>query len=188
MAMLHKTLGSVAIAAMLATSATPALARPGYGGWGAPYGWGGHGRHWHRGHGDDFGNVLLGAVIAGGLFAIASSATKARSERDNEGVVYGGDSRDDDADRNEPRHDGQSRESRNWSDAENEAANLCADSAEMLASKRGIDAKVDDIDFVDHDSEGYRVEGRLEGGRSFNCGVRNGELTYIQFDNRVALR
>lgn len=184
MAMLRKTLGSAAIAAMLATSATPALARPGYG-WGNPHGWGGgYGRHWrNRGHDDDFGNFLLGAVIAGGIIAIASSAAKAKKDKDNNGVVYGGDaSRDDRVRTDEPRP------SRTWSDAENEAANLCADSAEALASKRGIDAKVDDIDFVDRDSEGYRVEGRLEGGRPFNCGVRNGELTYIQFDNRVALR
>lgn len=182
MAMLRKILGSAVIAAMLAGSATPALARPGYG-WGNPYGWGGHGRHWGRGHDDDFGNILLGAVIAGGLFAIASSAAKAKKDRDNNGVVYGGDTS-----RPGPKRDDRQRESRNWSDAENEAANLCAESAEALASKRGIDAKVDDIDFIDRDSEGYRVEGRLEGGRSFNCGVRNGELTYIQFDNRVALR
>jgi len=177
MTILRKALGSAAIAAILATSATPALARPGHG-WGNPYGWGGYGRHWrHRGHDDDFGNFLLGAVIAGGIVAIASSAAKAKKNRDDNGVVYGGDTR-----RDAPRP------SRDWSDAENEAANICADGAEALASKRGVDTKVDDIDFVDRDSEGYRVEGRLEGGRSFNCGVRNGELTYIQFDNRVALR
>jgi hypothetical protein len=180
MAMFRRLTGSALIAAMLATSAAPALARPGHG-WGNPYGWGGgYGRRWHRGHDDDFGNVLLGAVIAGGLFAIASAASKANKERGDSGngVVYGRDT--DRGDR--------PRDSRNWTDAENEAASLCADSAEAVASKRGIDAKVDDIDFVDRDSEGYRVEGRLEGGRSFNCGVRNSELTYIQFDNRVALR
>jgi opacity protein-like surface antigen len=177
MAMFRKMTGSALIAAMLAASATPALARPGHG-WGNPYGGGGYGRRWHRGHDDDFGNVLLGAVIAGGLFAIASAASKAKNERGDNGVVYGGDTRRGD----------RPRDSRDWSEAENEAASVCADSAEALASKRGIDAKVDDIDFVDRDSEGYRVEGRLEGGRSFNCGVRNGELTYIQFDNRVALR
>lgn len=177
MAMLKRTLGSAVIAAMLATSAAPALARPGYG-WGN--GWGGYGHRRH--HDDDFGNVLLGAVIAGGLFAAISAASKAKKDRDN-GVVYGGDSPRDEARRaNEPRS------SRNWSDAENDAANVCADGAEALASKRGVDAKVDDIDFIDRDGEGYRVEGRMQGGRPFNCGVRNGELTYIQFDSRVALR
>lgn len=185
MAMLNKTLGSAAIAAMLATSATPALARPGYG-WGNPWGGYGGGRWHRRHHNDDFGNVLLGAVIAGGLFAAISAASKARKDRDN-GVVYGGDSPRDEA-RDEPRGDNQPRSSRNWSDAENDAANVCADGAEALASKRGVDARVDDIDFIDRDGEGYRVEGRMQGGRPFNCGVRNGELTYIQFDSRVALR
>jgi len=184
MSMLRKMLGSATIAAMLATSATPALARPGWG----HGGWGGYGRHW-RHHDDDFGNVLLGAVIAGGIFAVASAASKANKDRDNRGVydrntdrengvVYGGNSRRDD----------QPADTRNWSDAQNDAANACADGAEALASRRGVNSKVDDIDFVDRDGEGYRVEGRMEGGRSFSCGVRNGELTYIQFDSRVAWR
>lgn len=182
--MFKKTLGSIAIAAMLASSATPALARPGHG-WGN--GWGGYGGRWHgRHHGDAFGNVLLGAVIAGGLFAVASAASKAKKERDN-GVVYGGDSSRDDGQADARREDAPS-SPRNWSDAENDAANVCADSAEALASKRGVDARVDDIDFIDRDGESYRVEGRMQGGRPFNCGVRNGELTYIQFDSRVALR
>ena len=178
--MVRKILSSVVVAALLTTSAAPALAQPGYG-WGkAPY-WGGYGRHRHRGRDDDFGNVLLGAVIAGGIFAIASSAAKAKRDRDN-GVVYGGDSRPD------ARPDNRTPEPRRWSDTENEAANVCADAAESLASRRGVDAKVDDIDFVDRDGDSYRVEGRLQGGRPFNCGIRNGELTHIQFDNHVALR
>jgi hypothetical protein len=183
MAALKKTLGATIIAAMLATSAAPAFARPGYG-WGNPHGWGGHGGgRWRRDRDDDFGSFLLGAVIAGGIIAIASSAAKAKKDRDN-GVVYGGDSnRSDGGSRAEA-----PRESRNWTDAQNDAANVCADGAEALASKRGVEAKVDDIDFVERDGEGYRVEGRMDGGRSFNCGVRSGELTYIQFDSRVALR
>jgi opacity protein-like surface antigen len=175
MMMVRKLLGSATIAAMLATSATPALARPGYG-WGHG-GWGGgYGRNWRHHDGDGFGNFLLGAVIAGGIVAIASSAAKAKNGQ-NEGVVYGG-----------SRDDAGARDSRDWSDAENAAADVCADGAEALASRRGINAKVDDIDYVDRDGEGYRVEGRLEGGRSFNCGVRNGELSYIQFDSRFAYR
>jgi len=184
--MLKKFLGSMTIAAMLATSATPALARPGYG-WGNPWGGGYGGGRWHRRHhDDDFGNVLLGAVIAGGLFAAVSAASKANKDRDN-GVVYGSDSTREEDVRDSRRDDGP-RDRRNWSDAENDAANVCADGAEALAAKRGVDGKVDDIDFIDRDGEGYRVEGRMQGGRPFNCGVRNGELTYIQFDSRVALR
>jgi hypothetical protein len=173
MTMLRKALGSAAIAAMLATSATPALARPGYG-WGHG-GWGSYGRHYRHHDGDGFGNFLLGAIVAGGIVAVASSAARNKQDRNN-GVVYGGNDTPSPRDR------------RNWNDAENDAANVCADGAETLASRRGIDARVDDIDYVDRDGESYRVEGRLEGGRGFSCGVRNSELTYIQFEDRVALR
>jgi len=174
MKMLRRAIGSAAMAAMLATSATPALARPGYG-WGGHGGWGGYGRHWHRHDGDGFGNFLLGAIVAGGIVAIASSAAKDKQGRDN-GVVYGG----NDAPSPRDRH--------SWTDAENDAANVCADGAEALASRRGVDTRVDDIDYIDRDGGGYRIEGRMEGGQGFNCGVRNGELSYIQFADRVALR
>jgi hypothetical protein len=177
--MLSKMLGAATIAAMLATSATPALARPGHG-WGNG-GWGGgYGRHWRHHDGDAFGNFLLGAVLVGGIAAIASSA-KARQDRDN-GVVYSGPDNAGRAPADIPQ------DIRSWSADENAAADLCADGAEALASKRGVEARVDNIDAVDPDGEGYRVEGRMEGGRPFNCGIHRGELTYIQFDSRVSLR
>lgn len=171
MTILRKTLGSAAIVMLLATSATPGFARPGPG-WG---GWGGYGRHWHHHDGDGFGNFLLGAIVAGGIVAVASSAVRANKDRGND-VAAGG-------------RDGRSpTDRRNWTDAENDAANVCADGAEAFSSRRGIDARVDDIDYIDRDGEGYRIEGRLESGQGFNCGVRNNELTYIQFEDRVAFR
>lgn len=170
MTMLRKTLGATVIAAMLATSATPALARPG---------WGGYGRHWHHHDGDGFGNFLLGAVVAGGIVALASSASGAQHDRG--GVSYG-DARED-----RP-SDEAAQDSRNWTDAENSAADACADGAEALASRRGIENKVDDIRYVDPDRNGYRVEGVMQDGRPFSCGINRGELTYIQFGDRVASR
>ena len=193
MTMLGKMLGSAAIAAMLVTSAAPALARPGsgwggyqggyggYGGYGRQDGYGGYGggyRHHRRGDGDGFGNFLLGAILAGGIVAIATSASK-QSSRNR---VYEG--------RSDGRIDGGlgSRDSRDWSAGEKEAANVCADAAENVTSKRGADGKVDDVDRVVRDGEGYRVEGVLVDGRTFLCGVRRGDLSYIQFDDRVARR
>ena len=173
MTMLRKWLGSAAIAAMLATSSAPALARPGHG-WGGYHGGYGHGYghgYGYRHGGDGFGNFLLGAIVAGGLVAAISSASTHDNRVRNSAGGY------DDRPADAPR---------NWSDAENDAANVCADAAESVATKRGIDAKVDNIDQVDRDGEGYRVDGRLEGGRTFNCGIRNGELSFIQFDDRVA--
>ena len=133
---LKKTLGMAGMAAMLMASTTPAMARPGWGG-----GWGGHGGgyrgfggygHYHHG-GDGFGNFLLGAIVAGGIVAVASSAS--RSDREAR-VVEGPSGRPDHS---------------NWSDSESDAANICADAAQDLASKRGLDAHVDDVDTVDPD-------------------------------------
>ena len=166
MTMLRKACGSAVIASMLAASATPALARPGYG-WGGR----GYGGHWHHHDGDGFGNFLLGAIVAGGAIALVSSASNAQHERD--GVRYGTSDYDDG--RIEVGQD-----SRSWSDAENAAADACADGVEALASRRGDDQKVDDIRSVDPDRNGYRVEGVMASGRPFVCGVSRGEVTYIQ--------
>jgi len=104
MTMLRKACGSAVIASMLAASATPALARPGYG-WGGR----GYGDHWHHHDGDGFGNFLLGAIVAGGAIALVSSASNAQHERD--GVRYGTSDYDDG--RIEVGQD-----PRSWSDAE----------------------------------------------------------------------
>jgi len=186
---LKKTLGLATIAAMLMTSTAPAMARPGHG-WGGGYGGygghggyygGGYGRGWggHRHHdGDGFGNFLLGAVVAGGIIALATSASKNRSTS----------GRSVDEGRRSGEH-GTNRSA--WTDAENDAASACAQGVEDEAENRGIKDRVDDIDYVDRDgSDGYRVEGRLEGGKAFACGVRqNGDLAWVQLaDNSVAWR
>lgn len=196
MTMFRKMLGSAAVAAILVTSSAPALARPGDG-WGGRYGgsssfggyggyrgggygnYGGYGgyRHHRHGNGDGFGNFLLGAIVAGGIVAIASAAAK--QSRD---PVYGS-SRD-----GRIGNDAGGRDSRDWTADEKEAANVCADTAENVASQRGENRKVDDVDRVVADGQGYRVEGVLEGGRSFICGVKRGEVAFIQFDDRVASR
>ena len=170
----RKALGMATIAAMLVTSSAPVLARPGHGGYGnhGGYGHGGYGRRGHR-EGDGFGNFLLGAVVVGGIIAVASAASRnARQTRTaSEASRPGSDIR-------------------SWSDAENDAAGLCADAAEAMASKRDAQPKVDDIEYVEREGDdGYRVEGRLAGGKAFVCGINRGELTYVQFsDGAVAAR
>jgi len=186
---LKKTLGMATIAALLATSTTPAMARPGHGWGGGGYGWnggghggyGGYGRHrgWGRGHhdGDGFGNFLLGAIVAGGIIAIASSASKKAKDERTAG--------------DRPRGSSESSDKSAWTDAQNDAANACAEGVEDEASRRGIKDRVDDIDYVDRDgTDGYRVEGRLEGGKAFACGVKqSGELSWVQLaDAEVAWR
>lgn len=165
---LKKTLGMATMAALLVTSTAPAMARPGPG-WGGGWG-GGWGRgHGHHDHDDGFGSFLLGAIVAGGVIAAVSAAGKADREAQ---AVQGRDGGPP------PRHD----DRRDWTDAQTDAANICAEAAEDLASKRNSDARVDDIDYVEADGpDGYRIEGRMTNGKAFVCGVNRGELTYIQF-------
>jgi|KBSSwiStaDraftv2_1062776.scaffolds.fasta_scaffold45833_3 hypothetical protein len=178
MTSLRNLLGSATIAALLMTSSAPALARPGWGGHhGGHYG----GYRHYRGHGDGFGNFLLGALVVGGVVAIASAASKDRQQRAQGGTSY------PDARAGQPVYS-DDEDRRDWTDAENAAANVCADAAERVTSKEGSDSRVDDIDRINRDGEGYRIDGRLQDGRTFNCGVRYGELTFIQFADRVALR
>ena len=63
-------IGTVAALSMLAGAASPAAARPYWGG-----GWG-HYHHGYYGGGDAFGNFLLGGLLVGGAVAIASSASR----------------------------------------------------------------------------------------------------------------
>jgi hypothetical protein len=109
--MIGKLIGSAAALALIAGTAAPASARPYWG-------------HHHRG-GDTFGNILLGAVIGGGLIAIASSAkNKERAVPSRRGA----DQRDD------LREDGE--------DAR-EVASLCSDAVENMA--RGPVSSVDSV-------------------------------------------
>lgn len=178
--------GAAMIAALLVTSATPAMARPGHG-WDRPgygngyrygqrprWGYGRGGGYYRRGDGIDFGDVVLGAIIAGGLYAAVTAAQKDKAGD----KVYSGDPRPQklDADRK----------------AEDQAADLCADAAEREAAKAGRDESVEQISDVARDGDGWRVEGRLEDrsryqdGRPFVCGVRFGKVDFVQLGDRAS--
>ena len=47
-------------------------------------------------------------------------------------------------------------------------------------------ARVDEIRNVTRDGEGWRVEGRMSGGKddNFTCGATNGEVDFVQFGDR----
>ena len=164
--------------ALLATS-MPAMARPGYGwggGWNGPgygHGWGGGHRYRHRG-GLDFGDFLLGAVIIGGIAAVAADASNRGSSSRRDGA-YG--NRGDDAD-------------------QNGAVDACAAAAERQASRYSSDARVTDISMVSRDGDGWRVEGTVASddgrdyrdSRSFQCGVRHGRVDFLQLGDQTAFR
>ena len=155
--MIKAFIGSATALALMATAAAPAAARP--------Y-WGGH--HRHHGSGDTFGNILLGGVIAGGIFAIANASKRNQSTP----------SRRADDQRDDLRADGE--------DAR-EVASICTNAIETMA--RG---PVSSVDSVGRDGPGgWRVEGVVRGergDRSFRCAVREGQIEMVDLGEQLAAR
>lgn len=158
---------SAATAAFLTVSAAaPAEARS-------------YGRH-HRHHDRiDAGDVLLGAILLGGIVAVASAASKDR----------GGNDRWDREDR----------------DGERAAVEQCADAAEREAQRRSRDARVTDITDVQRSGESYRVRGVIDyrsgdddsddrrwddyrDNSRFTCTVRYGRIQDLRIDDNYAWR
>ena len=189
----RKLAGSAALAAMLITTAAPAMARgPGWGnpGWGG--GWGsGHRRH--RGNGISTGDVLAGILIIGGIAAVASAASKKKQEREadrypapeDDGYI-------DEANDNEPyRTPGRIQN-------EDAAVDACAIAAEQEGSRSGRTAQVRDVDQVIAVTDGWNVSGTLEtrngyrdtrrDTQGFTCTVRTGQVVDVRMDGELALR
>lgn len=159
--MIKQLVGSAAALALVAGAAAPAAA--------GPWGWGGfrgyHGYHGYYHHGGDgVGNTLLGAIIGGGLVAVATSANRHHEEE----------SRRADDQRDDLRDEG--------SDAR-AVASMCSDAVENMAHGR-----VSSIDAVDRDGPGWRVDGVVDaehdGDRHFYCDVRDGRIETVQLANR----
>lgn len=177
MAMANKWMATGVAAALLATS-MPAMARPGYGwsgGWSGPgygHGWGGGYRHRDRDR-FDFGDFLLGAVIIGGIAAVAADASNRKGRPRQNGAD--GNRADDD---------------------QNRAVDVCSAAAESQASRYSNKARVTDISLVRRDGDGWRVEGMVASGdgrdyrddRSFQCGVRYGRVDFLQLGDQTAFR
>lgn len=173
MGTLSRWVGIGTAAALLATS-MPAMARPRYGYHSPAFGngYGHYGRRYHRNR-FDFGDFLLGAVIAGGVVAAVSSAR----DRDRR-----------------PRED--RADSRAFDHDQEAAADACASAVERQASRNSDDARVTDVDRVNRDGEGWRVEGVVATGdersygdtRRFQCGVRYGQVDFVQLGDELAVR
>lgn len=162
--------------AALSLAATPALARD--------WGWGGY-RHHDRGI--DAGDVFAGVLILGGIAAIASAASKSKKEREqrrDEDYRYPYDQRDQDYERNENRgYDGRGADTRpDWSESRgiNAAIDRCANEVE-----RG-DRRIESIDSVNREGEGWRVAGRVDGGKDFSCTIdRDGRIRNIDLEGQI---
>lgn len=143
-------------------------------GWGRGGGWGGGwGRGWRRNR-IDAGDVILGAVIIGGIAAIANSENRRRRDRDV--VIVERDP--DDRDRN---WRGERRGGANGSGAGgatsglDNAAAMCVDAVE-----RG--ARVGTVDNVARNASGWDITGALTDGSGFRCRIGNdGRIDGIEY-------
>ena len=187
-------LGAGAAAAALVSTASPVMARDQYG----------------RGDGISVGDVIAGAVVLGGIAAVASSIGQDR----NRGYSYGYPSSNNGYDyRYNDRNGYNDRYDRN--DYQNgnprQAVEQCVATAESEANRYSYGrANVTDIRGVDSNSRGYTVRGRIavngqSGGYggysngwndnqrgydtgSFKCKVEYGRVVDIDFDGVRGLR
>jgi hypothetical protein len=150
-------LGTGAAAAALVSAASPALARD---------------RH---GDGIDVGDVIAGAVVLGGIAAVAGAIG---NDRDR-GYSYPGGSYDANY-RYDDRYGYNDRYSRYGYQNANprQAVEQCVATAENQASRYSYGrADVTDIRGVDRNSRGYTVRGRIAVNTQ-NRGWRNGDSAY----------
>lgn len=171
-----RSAAAVAMAAALSMMATPVMARD----------WG-YGRHYRHNDGIDAGDVIAGVLIIGGIAAIASAASK--SSRDKRGQDYRyPDNRYPDRDRDYRDESGRYGDYRDnnsqyrgtQSSGMGSAVDTCVNEVE-----RGND-RVDNVDNVDRDGAGWRVEGRMDNGRAFQCAIDDsGRVRSATVDGRA---
>ncbi len=176
--MLKKTRVATILSALAVVSlaAPPAMAN--HRNWG---GWGGH-RHRDR---VDTGDVLAGILILGGIAAVASAAGNANKNKgrdtdyrypDNDTSQQrersSGDYADDDR--------GEGQDWRGGNTGIDGAINRCMDEVSRGATK------VDEVDSVNRDGDGWRVQGRTSGGGNFSCSIDgDGRIRNVNIDGRA---
>jgi hypothetical protein len=127
-------------------------------------------RHWHRWHRDrvDGGDVLAGALILGGIAAIASAASK-KDRQDREAPPP-------------PVQDDRQGYTDRAGDSDvglDRAADTCA---QAVDSERN---RVDFVDNVNRDRDGWSVSGALIGGAPFSCRIGNdGQVGAVNVGNQ----
>jgi hypothetical protein len=144
--------------------------------------WGGWGRHRDR---IDTGDVVAGILILGGIAAVASAASNAKKkQRDRDDYRYpdndypqqrersGGYADDDRSERRDTR-------SGNGTGIDG-AIDRCMDEV-----SRGS-TKIDEVDSVNRDGDGWRVQGRTSGGGNFSCSIDgDGRIRNVNIDGRA---
>ena len=147
-------------------------ANRGRGGWGNN-GWGNRWNGgWGRRHngGIDGGDVLAGVLVLGTIAAIASAASK--SSKDKREREENARSRGDDSWRygDVSRDDGRPTDMGRSSDLGRSVSLDTAVDTCVADVERGTN-RVDTVDNVNRQGDGWRVEGRTQGGASWNCSV-----------------
>ncbi len=139
--------------------------------------WGGWGGRRHR---DDVsvGDVLTGVLIIGGIAAIASAASKGSRDRQQQDTYRypAPESRSDSGRYGEPVPQ------RSWGSERNidRAVDACV--AEVERGER----RVETVDSVGRNGDGWRVSGQVSGGRGFNCSVdRDGRVRTVDGIDRA---
>lgn len=161
-------------------------------------------RHHHRG-GIDGGDLLLGAVLAGGVIAVASAASNASRERraaevDAEPLPPAWQDRDgpgdsyDDGDVDESEADRSPGAAQGEEDA---AADACAAAAEAEGRRLARRATVSEVTDVDRAGDGWFVAGTIELAdgyrevgteRRFRCNLADGSAPNVRIDGGILAR
>ncbi|HVR92121.1 MAG TPA: hypothetical protein VHG29_13655 [Novosphingobium sp.] len=138
--------------------------------------WGGWGGRRHR---DDVsvGDVLTGVLIIGGIAAIASAASKSNRDR-NRDDTYRYPNRDW---RSQSGRYGEPVPQRSWGNDRNidRAVDSCVSEVERGTGNSG-ERRVETVDTVARESDGWRVSGQINGGGTFSCTVgRDGTIRSV---------
>jgi len=161
----HKAVIGSAAAAAMAVSATPAMAND-------------------RDHdGIGAGEIIAGALIIGGIAAIAASSGNDRHDRDYRDQRYDRDYRGYRGDYNYGRAG-----YANGRIGSRQAVSQCVRAAEIEGRRYGRFVNVTDIRDIDRTRNGYRVEGRVTVGNRryaddgrFTCRVDYGRVSRVTF-------
>lgn len=144
--------------------------------------WGSWGRHRDR---VDAGDVIAGILILGGIAAVASAASK-NKRRDQEYRYPANNypqrerTSGDYAEDRDERDDRSERQGWREGTGIDDAINRCMDEV-----SRGS-TKIEEVDSVNRDGDGWRVQGRTDGGGNFSCTVDgDGRIRNVNIDGRA---
>lgn len=135
--------------------------------------------HRHRRRGPDAGDIIAGIGIIAGIAIIADAVSKNSKRRDGDRDYDSRTERNDERDYDRDRHDAQDRRVSQGYPANDlgSAVSACSTAAEQSA---GGEVRVQEIRSATRDGKGWRVSGDLDDARSFDCGVSNRGVDFVQ--------